>query len=160
MKEIERKFLAKKIPNLDKFVPIKYERHFLEINNIYEKRIQKKGSNYELEKKTKINEYEFKKDKTKISKEEYDKLKKDSIKSLIRISYIISNNPEISLKIYQNQYEGLNRIEVEFDSINDLNSYKIPDWFGKEITNTQLGNDSKLVQIDKSKFLKLLSKYS
>ena len=54
MREIERKFLVKKKPDLSKEESINYERYFLKIESDFEERIQKKGDKYEKERKLNI----------------------------------------------------------------------------------------------------------
>jgi CYTH domain-containing protein len=51
------------------------------------------------------------------------------------------------------------RLEIEFESVEELNNFKIPPWAGREITETELGNDSKLILLDKNKFLEILRRY-
>jgi CYTH domain-containing protein len=71
MKEIERKFLVKERPNLDNIEPIKYERYFLRDIDNKQVRIQRKGDKYELEKKTKIDDFEYEKEKSIITENEF-----------------------------------------------------------------------------------------
>ena len=96
MKEIERKFLVKKLPDLSNKTPIWYERYFLQITPDYEDRIQKKGDKYEREKKRKTSYLTRETEKFEISKEEFEKLKKVASKSIIRESYKVS---EIILRL-------------------------------------------------------------
>ncbi|MDR2901763.1 MAG: hypothetical protein LBU87_01455, partial [Lactobacillales bacterium] len=71
MREIERKFLIKKLPDLGRITPVRYERYFLSDDGIRQVRIQKTGDKYELETKTKINAFEFEKSKKEISEGEF-----------------------------------------------------------------------------------------
>jgi len=158
MKEIERKFLIKTIPNLDNITPIRYERYFLSNNNDEEIRIQKKSDNYELESKIKISEIEYKKEKKLITEAEFLELKNGCKKSIIRDSYLINEKPNITIKKYYEDYEGLVRVEIEFESIEESNDFKIPLWVDREITGTELGNDSKLILLDRNQFLEMKSK--
>ena len=48
----------------------------------------------------------------------------------------MQKNPRIVLRVYQGDYEGLKRVEVNFNSIEDSQSFTPLDWFGKEITST------------------------
>lgn len=157
--EIERKFLPKQLPNLDKFVSIRYERCYIKNTDDNQVRIQKKGQKYELETKIKISDIEFKKEKKTITKEQFINLKEQSVKFIIRDSYLISHNPNITIKKYYGDYEGLYRVEVEFDSIEESKQYKIPKWIGEEITSTKLANDNKLILLDRNEFLEILNCY-
>ncbi len=157
MQEIERKFLVKKLPDLEDISKIQYERHFLEISSDREVRIQKKWERYEKETKTKLSDIEYKKEKKEISPEVFDTLKEKSIGTILRCSYELSKNPETSLKVYQWLHHWLIRIEVEFISRQEALDFKAPDWYGKEITGTPLANDSKLVKLPDKDFQNYLT---
>ncbi|MBL7058467.1 hypothetical protein ISS03_03955 [Patescibacteria group bacterium] len=146
-KEIERKFLIKVMPDLTNLTPLCYERYFIFRSEEVNIRIQKKGSNYELERKEKKSNLSHDKQKITITEEEFNALKKYTEKPILRDSYLISKNPEISVKIYYGKHEGLQRVEVEFKSVGEAKKFKPLDWFGEEITNTPLGKDSNLINI-------------
>ncbi len=150
--EIERKWLAKKLPELSNFTPISYERYFLFIGEKVEIRIQKKGKKFEFERKAQISKLSREEQKFEVTKEEFETLKKKCKKSIIRESYLLEENPEISLKIYHGNYEGLIRVEVEFSSENDAKEFKPLKWFGEEITDTPLGKDKSLIKLSKDEF--------
>ena len=156
MKEIERKFLLNDLSILDNLDYIEYERFFLFLNEDVEIRIQKKGHKYEFERKVIDSKLQAKKQKFEITKDEFEKLKRNSTRLLRRKSYLYSKNPEISIKVYEEDFEGLNRIEVEFSSVEEAKKFKSPNWFGKEITNSKLGKDKKLIRLDKEEFKQLL----
>lgn len=158
-KEIERKFIAKTLPDISNYKCIEYERHFLFYNQTIEIRIQKKGTEYEFERKTKETSLKANKIKFKISKEEFETLSKYSKKAILRRSYLLSQNPQISLKVYQGEFTNLNRLEVEFSSLDEAEKFEVPKYFGKEITDSKLGKDSRLIQLSKEEFEKLLMQY-
>jgi len=160
MSEIERKFLVKRLPDLSNIESISYERYFLRIELDFEERIQKKGNKYEKENKFKESDLSRKTEKQEISKDEFETLKKSASKSIIRESYKISDNPDITIKIYHGDYEGLIRAEVEFLSEEEAINFRPFDWMGKEITNTELGKDSKLIQMNKEEFKHLITNLS
>jgi CYTH domain-containing protein len=155
--EIERKWLVKELPYLSDKIPVLYERHFLFIGNGIEIRIQKKGDKYEFERKEEISDLSRTDQKFEISSEEFEELKKLSKKSLIRESFFIDDNPEITLKVYKGDYEGLIRVEVEFNSEEEAQAFKPLKWFGEEITHTVIGKDKNLVELSKDEFLKLIN---
>jgi CYTH domain-containing protein len=157
--EIERKFLIKKIPDLKKIKPVIYNRHFIFKDKKTEIRIQKRGTRYELERKEKLDNISFNKVKIKISKKEFDTFKKISLDQIKRKSYLIKNNPNITIKIYQGKHSPLKRVEVEFKSKKEANNFKVPSWFGKEITGSPLAKDSKLSNLSSEKIKKLLTIY-
>jgi CYTH domain-containing protein len=105
------------------------------------------------------------KDRINISKSEFEELvglvnlKNQNITPIIRKSYLIAKNPQIEIKVYGGDFEGLVRAEVEFTSTEESDSYTPPDWFGKELTNSPLGNDVKLPDLSKQVFTKLLDDY-
>jgi len=160
MIELERKFFVKNLPDLRNIKPINYERYFLSDDVNSQIRLQKKNDNYEIETKEKINDIEYKKSKEKISKEKFIELSKECNNFIMRDSYQISENPNISIKIYKMKYDGLLRVEIEFNNIEEYNNFKIPDWFGNEITNTKLGLDAELIKLNREEFLKILEKLS
>ncbi len=105
------------------------------------------------------------KERINISKNEFEelvalvKLKNPNIKPIIRTSYLILKDPQIEIKVYGGEFKGLVRAEVEFTSTEESNSYKPLDWFGKELTNSPLGNDVKLPDLSNQVFTKLLADY-
>lgn len=156
--EIERKFLVSTMPDLSDITPVRYERYYLIVKNGIEERIQKIDDHYTYEKKTAIDEYTRSTDKRDISKGEYENLKHSSSKAIVRDSYKIS--PNLSIKIYQGDYKGLIRAEVEFLSVEDAKNFQPKSWMGDEITNTPLGKDSNLLQLDPESVTKLINQLS
>lgn len=157
MQEIERKFLVKKLPPIDGLVSKHYERYILPSDHGKEMRIQQVGSHYELEELEIESELGRKKTKRNISKEEFEKLKSQSVRSITRDSYMISENPNITLKIYHGAYKGLVRAEIEFDSEEAAQRFNPLDWMGKEITDSPLGRDSRLTKLSAEEFKHLTS---
>ena len=157
MIELERKFLVKELPNLSGSIPIQYKRYYLSEDIENQVRMQQKNEDYEIETKTRLNDKEYEKAKEKISKERFIELSQNCSKSIIRESYQISERPDVSIKIYKMEYDGLVRVEVEFEDMEEYNSFQIPNWFGKEITNTKLGLDAELIKLNREEFLKILN---
>lgn len=150
--EIERKFFVKKLPDLSQKEPVRYERYFLYRTPPAEIRIQKKGDIYEFERKIEISPLTRVEHTFEITREEFNELKTYAKDVIVRDSYIISSNPEISVKIYHGAYEGLIRAEVEFSSETEAQNFKPPEWFGKEITNTKLARDASLIDLNAEEF--------
>lgn len=151
MIEKTRKYLVKKLPELGGLNKICYERYFLFINNEVELRIQRKNDLYELERIVQLKNNETDKTKIKITKDEFDVLKIGSIGKIERESYVIQENPEIIIRFYRGEYDGLVRAETEQNVV--------PEWFGKEITETDLGRDRRLVKLNRNDFLNLLNEF-
>lgn len=155
-KEIERKYLINQIPNLDNIKPIRYERYYINDDIDNQIRVQKKNDKFILETKIKINEIEYKKEKQEISEQEFFKLIEGCEKVIIRDSYLVNEKPNITIKMYHGIYEGLVRAEVEFEDEFEYNNFQVPKWFGKDITDTELGMDARLIKLDRKIFLEKL----
>lgn len=65
----------------------------------------------------------------------------------------------ISIKKYLGKYEGLIRVEVKFNSIDEMNNYEIENWVEVEITNSPLAFDKYLSKLSEKEFLVELNKY-
>ena len=156
-KEIERKYLIKQMPNLKNIKPIRYERYYINDNIDNQIRVQKKADKFIIETKTKISDIEYKKEKQEITEQEFLKLIKNCKKVIIRDSYLINENPNITIKIYHETYKGLVRAEVELSNEDEYRNFEIPEWFGKDITNTELGMDARLIKLDRANFLEILT---
>jgi CYTH domain-containing protein len=154
--EIERKFLISKMPDLSNLKSVIYERYYIYRDENVEMRVQKKGNKFELERKVVINKLKAIKTKTEISKPEFEKLKTICSKEILREGYFLNSSLNISIKIYHGKHEGLSRVEVEFNSEDDAKAFQIPDWFGKEITDSILSRDSKLLDLDENEIKNFL----
>ena len=156
--EIERKFLVKELPDLTNIEPLRYERYYLRVEKGVEERIQKTNEHYTYEKKVAVDELTRSTELKHISEKEFEELKAKSGRAILRDSYSLS--PNLSIKIYHGEYEGLVRAEVEFASNKEAGSYTPELWMGKELTGTPLGKDSSLLELDKDSMERLLSQLS
>jgi adenylate cyclase len=154
--EIGRKWLVKKLPDLSKITPNKFERYFVYIDNGVEIRVQKIDTRYEFERKVETSSLTRTGELFNITKEEFEFFKSLSTKKIIRDFYKIQAEPEIAITIYHGDFQGLKRAEVEFKTEEEANSFIPLDWFGKEITNTKLGKDKHLIQLNPSEFTSIL----
>ena len=116
-KRLTRRFIIKSLDKLNLSSPIRYERYY--INNTL--RIQKKNDKYEKEI---LDENNMVLTKETINKNEFETLKHNSYKEIIRDSYLYLDDDRISIKKYYGIYEGLLRVEVEFKTEEEMNSYK------------------------------------
>src|SRR3989344_5305799 len=155
--EIERKFLVKDLPDLSDKPKETYERYFLYRGGETELRIQKVNGKFELERKSETSELGSETQKFQINKEEFESLKTKSGEAIVRDSFQLSKNPEITIKIYHGRFQGLVRAEVEFGSEKDARRFTPLPWMGKEITDTPLGRDSRLLDLSDEEFKDLLS---
>lgn len=135
-REIERKFLVKKLPaipeNIDNH---KIQQGYIIISEKMEFRIRKIGSIYFQTIKTgeglRRGEYEFE-----LTSDQFDLLwplteGKRVEKTRYEIEY---EDFIIELDFYSGNLEGLYTAEIEFSSEEKSNKFNPPEWFSKEIT--------------------------
>ncbi len=149
---LTKRYIVETLDNIILSSPIRYERYYINDNL----RVQKKGNKLEkeiLDNKNNVVE------KMIISQNEFDLLKNKSYTKIIRDSYLYLNDERVSIKKYYDNYEGLIRIEVKFNSIKEMNTYQKEVWMGKDITNTPLAFDKYLSKLTKDDFLSELKKY-
>ncbi len=154
--EIVRKWLVKEMPELTGLVKTDFERGFLFIDDNIEVRVQKQGESYELERKQKISNISSEEQKIEITQAEYTHFLTLCKQTILRDCYILKGNPDIEIKIYHGDFKGLIRIEVDFINEAEANCFVTPNWFGKEISNSDLGRDRKLIKLNANKFQELL----
>ena len=65
----------------------------------------------------------------------------------------------VSIKKYLGKYEGLYRVEVTFNSVEEENEYIKEKWMGTDITNTPLAFDKDLSKLSADEFREELNKY-
>ncbi|MBQ9684260.1 hypothetical protein IJV57_02170 [Candidatus Saccharibacteria bacterium] len=152
MRRLTRRYIINSLDGLNLSEPIRYERYYIDDNL----RIQKKDNIYQKEKLDNDNNIIAKID---ISENEFLNLKEKSYSEIIRDSYVLLNNNNISIKEYLGKYKGLFRVEVKFDSIDDMNNYNKEIWMGEEITNSPLAFDKYLSKLSDSDFHNELKKY-
>ena len=148
---LTKRFIVENIDNLELSKPIRYERYYINDNL----RIQKKDEKFEKEV---LNENNVLINKEEISKKEFNELKKEAYKTIIRDSYLYKKDSRISIKKYYEDYEGLNRVEVKFTNQEELENYQKESWMGKEITVSPLAFDKYLSKLNKEEFLEELKK--
>lgn len=149
---LTRRFIIQSLDKVNISTPIRYERYYINDNL----RIQRKNNVLEKEILDKDN---IVISKTNISKKEFNKLKKEAYSKIIRDSYLYLDDDRISIKKYLDKYDGLIRVEVKFNSIDEMNNYKIESWMKVEITNSPLAFDKYLSKLSKQEFLFELNKY-
>ena len=149
---LTKRFIVKSLDEIPLTKPIRYERYY--IND--KLRIQKKDNRYEKEVLSGDNSIV---EKCIITESEFFNLKKNSHSKIIRNSYIYLLDNRVSIKEYLGDYKGLNRIEVKFSTIEEMNSYVKENWFGKEITSSSLAFDKDLSKLSREEFLLELNKY-
>ena len=133
--EIERKFIPKCLPdNLDSYEPHDIQQAYLNTSPVI--RIRKQDEDYFLTYKG----------SGMMSREEYNLplnqksyfhlLTKADGNIITKTRYLIPlfNSLTAELDIFHDIFDGRLLVEVEFNSIEDANSFIPPEWFGEDVT--------------------------
>ena len=105
--------------------------------------LKNKNSSYEIE--------------TYITKEKYDSIKSNRTLEKVRIKFQIENNLQAELDLYYGNLTGLITVEVEFESEEQMNNFKKPNWFGEELDKKYFSN-ANLAIMTRNQFINLLGK--
>jgi len=151
-KRFTRRYIISSLDGLELSSPIKYERYYINEHL----RVQKRENIYEKET---LNSLNCIIEKIQISEEEFNSIKEEAYSKIIRNSYLLLKDSKISIKEYLEDYKGLYRVEVKFDSEYEMNNYEKENWMGKEITDTDLGFDKYLSKLSIREFQKILKRY-
>ena len=146
MKEIEKKYLVKELPDLSKCKKSNIIQGYISYNP--ETRIRKIDNSFFITYKS--NEFLIRdEDEKEIDEEKYNILFKKIKNNIIYKTryYIKDKNYLYELDIYHGSLEGLITVEVEFQNLNDALKFKPPLWFGIEITNNIKYKNSSLSKI-------------
>lgn len=133
--EIERKFLVSKIPeNLEQYKCRLIEQGYLSTKPVV--RVRRDNEDYYLTYKGggKMAREEY---NLPLTKESYDHLISKADGNIIsKKRYEIPDEMgyTIELDIFEGCFEGTILAEVEFPSIEEANSYTVPDWFIEDVT--------------------------
>ena len=138
---------------LVKFLPQDLHKHkFIEIRQAYIKSLNDKVKDIRVREKEGKYTYTIKRfvkssqetgynqEETKeISKEEFLSFWNKADKKIKKIRYLypLTNGPITEVDIYKDNLEGLTVVEVEFPSISAYKDFNIPNWFGKEVTDSK-----------------------
>ena len=131
-KEIERRFLVKYLPNLDNLEKRQIVQYYLNDNVT---RIRRMNDKYILTQKSgsglSRTEIEYS-----IDKSQFDNLKHGAKSYITKTRYLLplDNNLTAEIDIFNGKFEGIIICEVEFESVEDANNFKVPDFLGFEIT--------------------------
>ena len=133
MKEIERKFLIRSLPDLSNAAKYEIEQVYLRIKP--ERRIRKENNKYYYTEKSEgflVRE----ENEREITEEEYNELKKDSVSNIIKKTrYVFFRDGYLlELDIYRGLFEGLVTVEVEFETKEEALEFEPFEFFGQEIT--------------------------
>lgn len=143
--EIERKFLVKELPeNLESYPSKRIAQGYLNTEPVV--RIRRSNDDYYLTYKGKglmvREEYNLP-----LTAEAFEHMlpKIDGI-LIDKIRYLIPLDEKLTaeLDIFQGTLKPLRLVEVEFDSVEEANSFVAPDWFGDDVTNSKDYHNSNL----------------
>ncbi len=158
--EIERKWFVHTLPDLQGLKPWHDERFYLYSDEQRSIRFQKREQLFELERMDSISTLSRKQEKIIISEAEFEALQKIAKGPLARDSYLLQQEPQITIKLYRGPFYGLIRAEVEFTSEERARQFVPLSWFAHEIeTSCPLGRDSILVNLNQTEFVQLMTQY-
>tara|TARA_Y100000034_G_scaffold134217_1_gene201993 strand:- start:1181 stop:1702 length:522 start_codon:yes stop_codon:yes gene_type:complete len=140
MQEIERTYLAKKIPNglkdcefreiIDIYIPKTVEHPVL--------RIRKNGDKYEITKKMPIDDTDVSVQKEEtiiLTENEFNSLQNIEGKEVRKIRYYYPfEGRTAEIDVFQDDLKGLILVDVEFDSVEDKDSFGVPEFCLADIT--------------------------
>lgn len=149
---LTRRFILEKLDDISLSNPIRYERYYINDNL----RVQKKDNIYQKEI---LDDENVLVQKDIITEEEFYRLKKISNSKIVRDSYLYLKDNRVSIKKYYYDYRELNRIEVKFSSLEEMNNYNKESWMGEEISSSPLAFDKSLSKLSREKFLIEIKKY-
>lgn len=143
--EIERKFLVSDIPvNLSDYKCRIIEQGYLSTNPVV--RVRKDNDEYYLTYKGKglmaREEYNLP-----LTEESYTHLLKKADGNIItkhRYEIPDGTGKTIELDIFDGVFEGMILAEVEFDSVEEADSYTPPSWFTEDVTNNKEYHNSNM----------------
>lgn len=152
--EIERKFLVSGIPeNLSEYKCRIIEQGYLSTNPVV--RVRKDNDDYYLTYKGKgfmaREEYNLP-----LTEEAYKHLLSKSDGNIItkhRYEIPDGTGKTIELDIFDGSFKGVVLAEVEFNSIEEANSYIPPDWFTEDVTSDKRYHNSNMSKADITSFM-------
>ncbi|MBP6085331.1 hypothetical protein KA517_03785 [Candidatus Gracilibacteria bacterium] len=158
--EIERKWFVRELPDLKGLAPLADERYYLDASDETSIRFQKRGDRYELERMEAQSVLSRTQQKMSLTAGEFERMKKIAMGPLVRDSYLLQRDPQITLKVYGGVIIGLCRVEIEFATEEAAKAFEPLAWFGAEIDGLcPLGRDSQLVQMTREQFLATMQRY-
>lgn len=158
MESISRKFLVKEMPDLKNVRFSHSVRFYLYRDAKRVVRIQSKdNSDFELERKSDRTDLIRVGETIQITKEEFNALSRFSSEKVERDSYVVHVNPRILLRIYHGKFEGLIRAEVTFENEEQAAVFLPETWMGREITDSPLAKEGKLLDLSEKEFRDLLN---
>lgn len=147
--EIERKFLVRELPkNLESYSHSSFTQSYISRSPVIRlRKIEKNGSeSFVLTIKSGglavRQEFELP-----LQKAEYDRLfQKVEGRVLQKVRYLIpiENGYTAELDRFEGELAGLLLVEVEFPSVEEMNAFEPPSWFGEDVSDSPLYHNSVL----------------
>lgn len=143
--ELELAWLIDSLPsNLGDCRNIKIVQAYLKTNDpqVKDARVREKGGVYTHTIKRFAKNYQetgYSTEETReISKEEFLKLSGQSNKKVTKTRYFypLAQGLVAEVDVYEENLKGLNVVEVEFPNVEAFKQFNLPDWFGKEVTDS------------------------
>jgi CYTH domain-containing protein len=168
--EIEKKYLLKKHPlGMESCDKATITQTYIYLDAVVEVRIRDVEYNGEHKYYHTIKVDRFKSPtvrgeiESEIDKEEYDRLliaKVNGTSSIrkTRYYYPLPNSLTAEIDIYEDENEGLETVEVEFDSFQSVDNFDAYDWFGSEVTNIIEYKNRSLAQTNESEIIRVFNK--
>ena len=155
--DIERKFLLGEQIDLKDYDWVEINQSYIGVNPV--SRVRKMGNKYYYNQKglgTLVREENEKE----ITEETYNKIIKYRIgRTINKLRYRIPLDDEVDAELdyYLDDLSPLVTVEVEFKSLEDANSFVVPTWFGKEITEDVRYKNDNLAVATKDELSELLN---
>jgi CYTH domain-containing protein len=161
MLENEYTFLVKKLPDDLSKCPKKEIKQGYFSDMPSPLRVRQSDDKYTLTKKVPLVEGDhsrYNETEIPIKKEEFDRLWPVTKKSLTKIRYYypLENNLKAEIDVYHGKLEGYMNVEVEFPSEEVRSTFKIPDWFGADITQADWSANSILCDMTYDEIKKII----
>lgn len=154
--EIERKFLLGEQIDLKDYDWVEINQSYIGVNPV--SRVRKMGNKYYYNQKG-VGTLVREENEKEITEETYNKIIKYRIgRTINKLRYRIplDNEVDAELDYYLDDLSPLVTVEVEFKSLEDANSFVVPTWFGKEITEDVRYKNDNLAVATKDELSELL----
>lgn len=154
--EIERKFLLGEQIDLKDYDWVEINQSYIGVNPV--SRVRKMGNKYYYNQKG-VGTLVREENEKEITEETYNKIIKYRIgRTINKLRYRIplDNEVDAELDYYLDDLSPLVTVEVEFKSLEDANSFVVPIWFGKEITEDVRYKNDNLAVATKDELSELL----
>lgn len=133
--EIEKKYLIKNLPDLTNLKSFKIKQAYISIEPVLRIRKENDKHFFTFKGKGLLKRTEFEQE---ITKNEFENLVKKTEGNIIektRYIYPLKNNLFAEIDIFEKPFKDICIVEVEFSSLEEVQNFTPPDWFGQDITN-------------------------